>query len=79
MKTDWEPHTDFADSMQFYRRLLAEAPAHLKPNSHLIMEIEYQQAETIKAFVDCNVWREPKTLRDLQGIERTLVLALFSA
>jgi release factor glutamine methyltransferase len=75
---DWEPFvalTDFADGLQFYRRLLAEAPSHLTPGGHLIFEMGYQQAETIKAFVDRTVWHEPKALRDLQGIERTLVLA----
>ena len=79
---DWEPHTaltDFSDGLQFYRRLLTEAPAHLKPKGYLIMEMGYQQAETIKALVDRTVWSEPKALRDLQGIERTLVLALSSA
>ena len=76
---DWEPHTaltDFADGLQFYRRLLDEAPAHLKPNGYLIFEMGYQQAETIKAFVDRTIWGDPKALRDLQGIKRTLVLAL---
>jgi release factor glutamine methyltransferase len=67
--------TDFGDGLQFYRRLLAEAPSHLHPGGHLIFEMGYQQAETIKAFVDRTVWHEPKALRDLQGIERTLVLA----
>ncbi len=78
---DWEPHTaltDFADGLQFYRRLLAEAPTHLQPNGHLIFEMGYQQVDKIKTFVDRTVWSEPKALRDLQGIERTLVLALAS-
>ncbi len=76
---DWEPHTaltDFADGLQFYRRLFAEAPAYLKPNGRLLFEMGHQQAETIKAFVDRAVWSEPKALQDLQGIERTLVLML---
>lgn len=74
---DWEPHTaltDNADGLQFYRRLLADAPAHLKENGYLILEMGYKQAETIKAFVDRTVWRAPKALLDLQGIERTVVL-----
>jgi release factor glutamine methyltransferase len=76
---DWEPHvalTDFADGLRFYRRLLTEAPSYLKPGGYLLFEMGYQQAEAIKALVDCNVWREPKALRDWQGIERTLVLHL---
>lgn len=75
---DWEPHlalTDFADGLQFYRRLLAEAPNFLKPGGYLIFEMGYQQAATIKALVEPNVWRAPKAWRDLQGIERTMVLA----
>jgi hypothetical protein len=34
----------------------------------------YQQAETIKALVERDVWHEPRVLRDLQGIERTLIV-----
>jgi release factor glutamine methyltransferase len=74
---EWEPRvalTDFADGFEFYRRLLAEAPAHLKPNGHLILEMGYQQAETIKALVERDVWHEPRVLCDLQGIERTLIV-----
>jgi release factor glutamine methyltransferase len=76
---DWEPHTaltDFGDGLQFYRRLLDEAPARLKPNGVLMFEVGYQQAETIKAFVNRAVWHEPKALRDLQQIERTLMITL---
>jgi release factor glutamine methyltransferase len=76
---DWEPHlalTDFGDGLQFYQRLLTEAPAYLKTGGYLLCEMGYQQAETVKAFVDRNVWREPKALQDLQGIERTLILRL---
>lgn len=76
---DWEPRialTDFGDGLQFYRRLLAEAPSYLKPGGSLIFEMGYQQAEAIKALVDRNVWNDPKTLQDLQGIERTMVLRL---
>jgi release factor glutamine methyltransferase len=74
---EWEPRvalTDFADGFEFYRRLLGAAPAYLKPNSHLILEMGYQQAETIKAIVEREVWHEPRVLRDLQGIERTLIV-----
>lgn len=76
---DWEPRgalTDSADGLSFYRRLLVEAPGYLKPGGRLIFEMGYQQAETIKAFVDRRVWSEPKALRDGQGIERTMILAL---
>ncbi|MBL8202888.1 MAG: peptide chain release factor N(5)-glutamine methyltransferase [Blastocatellia bacterium] len=76
---DWEPRvalTDFADGLQYYRRLLTEAPAHLKPQGYLIFEMGYQQAKIIKALIDHTIWSEPKALKDLQGIERTMVLSL---
>lgn len=74
---DWEPRlalTDFADGLSFYRRLLTAAPNHLKPGGKLIFEMGYQQVQSIKALVDSSVWLDPTTLRDLQGIERTMVL-----
>ncbi|MFN7928568.1 MAG: peptide chain release factor N(5)-glutamine methyltransferase [Blastocatellia bacterium] len=77
---DWEPQialTDFGDGMTFYRRLLAEAPDLLQPGGRLVFEMGYQQAEAIKSLVHETVWSEPKTLRDLQGIERTMVLTLL--
>ncbi len=77
---DWEPHnalTDFQDGLNFYRRLLIEAPGYLQSGGYLIFEMGYQQAETIKALVDRTVWREPKALRDLQGIVRTFVLTVL--
>lgn len=74
---DWEPHlalSDFADGLSFYRRLLAEAPARLKPGGYLICEMGYTQSEVISAMVDRQIWQEPRLLDDLQGIPRTLVL-----
>ncbi len=79
---DWEPHialTDFADGLNFYRRLLSEAPEFLQPHGYLIFEMGYQQADTIKALIDHNFWRDPITLQDLQGIPRTMILQLRSA
>lgn len=74
---DWEPHvalTDFADGLNFYRRLLSDAPARLKPGGFLICEMGYSQAEAITAMRDERVWQPPRLLADLQGIPRTLVL-----
>jgi release factor glutamine methyltransferase len=75
---EWEPRaalTDEADGLSFYRRLLNEAPAHLKAGGHLLCEMGYGQAASVVALVDGGVWQPPSLLRDLQGIERTLVLA----
>jgi len=74
---DWEPHlalSDFADGLSFYRRLLAEAPARLKSNGHLICEMGYTQSESVLTMADRGIWHEPRLLDDLQGIPRTVVL-----
>ncbi|MBS1812117.1 MAG: peptide chain release factor N(5)-glutamine methyltransferase [Acidobacteria bacterium] len=75
---DWEPKvalTDFGDGLQFYRRLLAEAPDYLQSNGVLIFELGYQQSEQIKALVDRHIWNDPRALQDFQGIDRTMVLS----
>lgn len=74
---DWEPHialSDFADGLSFYRRLLAEAPARLKPGGYLICEMGYTQSEAVSVMIDRRVWDETRLLDDLQGIPRTMVL-----
>jgi len=74
---DWEPRlalTDGDDGLSFYRRLLKDAPARLKPGGHFICEMGYTQSEKISAMVDREVWAEPRLLDDLQGIPRTIVL-----
>jgi release factor glutamine methyltransferase len=79
---DWEPRlalTDFADGLSFYRRLLSDAPARLRPGGYLICEIGYGQAEAISSLVDETVWSEARLLADLQSIPRTLVVRKKSA
>ncbi|HZS07076.1 MAG TPA: peptide chain release factor N(5)-glutamine methyltransferase [Blastocatellia bacterium] len=73
---DWEPRlalTDFADGFSFYRRLLSGAPARLRPGGHLICEVGYGQAATIRPLVNDQVWDEVRVLEDLQSIPRTIV------
>ena len=76
---DWEPKTaltDFGDGLEFYRRLLQEAPAYLKPGGHFICEMGYEQSEKIQALVDRQIWNTPNILPDLQGIERVMIVTL---
>jgi release factor glutamine methyltransferase len=73
---DWEPMvalTDFDDGLTFYRRLLKDAPARLKPGGYLICEMGYTQSDAIAAMIDPAVWSAPRILKDLQGIPRTIV------
>lgn len=74
---DWEPRlalTDEGDGLRFYRRLLDEAPARLKPGGHLLCEMGYAQSEAVSAMADRARWEAPRLIDDLQGIPRTIVL-----
>lgn len=74
---DWEPHTaltDQADGLSFYRRLLADAPARLKPGGYLICELGFGQSEAVLAMAGSQIWSEIRLLDDLQSIPRTIIL-----
>ena len=62
------------DGLSMIRRLLHEAPAFLKQNGYLIMEIGFDQGETVQSLVDTGVWRLLELRPDLQGIPRILLL-----
>ena len=62
------------DGLSMIRRLLQEAPAFLKQNGHLIMEIGFDQGEKVQSLVDAGVWRLLELRPDLQGIPRIVVL-----
>jgi release factor glutamine methyltransferase len=73
---DWEPKvalTDYDDGLTFYRRLLGDAPARLKPGGYLICEMGYTQSDAISAMIDPAVWSDLRILKDLRGIPRTIV------
>lgn len=62
------------DGLIVIRRLLEDAPAFLRANGHLLMEIGFDQAETVQNLVDQRVWTMKEILPDLQCIPRIVVL-----
>jgi len=74
---DHEPRVALSpgpDGLSVIRRLLTEAPAHLKPNGHLLMEIGFDQGEAVRSLVDESVWALQEVRPDLQCIPRIVVL-----
>ena len=63
-----------ADGLSVIRRLLTDAPAFLKPNGHLLMEIGFDQGEAVRNLVDEAVWSLLEVRPDLQCIPRIVVL-----
>ncbi len=62
------------DGLSVIRRLLAEAPAYLKPNGHMLMEIGFDQGEKVRRLIDETVWTLLEVRPDLQCIPRIIVL-----
>ena len=63
-----------ADGLSVIRRLLNDAPAFIRGNGYLIMEIGFDQGERVQALIDKNVWTLLRIVPDLQGIPRIVVL-----
>ena len=63
-----------SDGLSVIRRLLTEAPAYLKPNGHLLMEIGFDQGERVRDLVDESIWTLLEVRPDLQCIPRIVVL-----
>jgi release factor glutamine methyltransferase len=68
-----------ADGLRVIRRLLQQAPAFLKPDGHLIVEIGFDQGEAVQKLIDPEVWRLVEIRPDLQGIPRILVVTSLGA
>lgn len=67
------------DGLSIIRRLLAGAPAFLKPHGHLIFEIGFGQRTQVENLIDARVWQTIEVRADLQGIPRAFVLRHGSA
>lgn len=77
---DFEPPealTDGADGLRIIRRIIAQAPDFLRSGGLLLMEIGAGQSGPVaEMFSGDDRWAGFSFLRDLQGIERTLVAQL---
>ena len=63
-----------SDGLGIIRRLLTDAPAFLKPNGHLLMEIGFDQGEKVRNLIDESVWSLLEVRPDLQCIPRIVML-----
>lgn len=61
-----------ADGLVFYRRLVADAPEHLKAGGHLIMEIGFDQAADVTALMSAAGYKEITVVKDLPGLDRVV-------
>jgi release factor glutamine methyltransferase len=62
------------DGLSVIRRLLDDSRAFLREDGYLLMEIGFDQGETVQHLVDENVWTLKEIRPDLQGIPRIVIL-----
>jgi release factor glutamine methyltransferase len=75
--SEWEPRAALfggADGLDFYRRLLPDAPRYVKPGGYLVLEIGYGQLSAILELIDRSALEFVDVTDDLQGLPRTLAL-----
>jgi len=59
------------DGLDFYRRIVAEAPIYLKKGGMLIMEIGYNQGAALMDLIDeTGKYEKAEIVKDLAGLER---------
>ncbi len=61
-----------ADGLHFYRRIAAEAPAHLSEGGLLALEIGYDQAEAVSALLGAGGFSDINVIKDLSGLDRVV-------
>lgn len=69
----FEPHSALFggdDGLDIVRRIISEAPAFLDKGGHILIEIGFGQAASVKDLFDREIWDEVAFIRDLQGIDR---------
>ena len=62
-----------ADGLDFYRRIAAEAPGHLKPGGCLMLEIGYGEREAVETLLKQGGAVSVRTEKDFSGIPRMTV------
>jgi len=62
--------TDGGDGLACLREIIAGAPRHLHPGGMLFLEHGYDQAEAVRALLLQEGFREVRSQRDLNAIER---------
>jgi release factor glutamine methyltransferase len=61
------------DGLEFYRRLISQAPSSLREGGWLLLEVGQGQAERVAEQIrEGGTFLEPQILPDLAGIERVV-------
>ena len=64
------------DGLDFYRRIARKAPAHLRTDGIVLLEVGFDQAETVAALMRSAGFTRTRIHHDLQGIARMVAAYL---
>lgn len=62
--------TDSRNGLTIIEKIVKDAPDFLKPDGFLLMEIGFDQSETVEKMFSIEIWQSVEILPDLQGIPR---------
>jgi len=60
------------DGLHYYRRIIAESPAHLKKGGWLLLEIGFDQAEAVQELMAAGGFKDITVTADLSGLDRVV-------
>lgn len=70
----WQALDGGIDGLKYYRYLSKNAQNWLIKNGYLVLEVGFGQADEVKAIFTAKNWQHIKTLKDLNGINRCIIL-----
>ena len=60
------------DGLHFYRRIVSEAPAHMRKGAYLFFEIGCEQGEVVKTLMQEGGFEQVEILKDYAGLDRVV-------
>jgi len=60
------------DGLEIYKRLIRQAPAHLRPGGVLILELGYNSLAPVRRFLESGNWADIRVANDLAHIPRVI-------
>ena len=64
------------DGLDFYRIIATESPKYLLPGGQVLLEIGYDQGESVPALLKEAGFKDIRVLKDLAGNDRVVCAAL---
>lgn len=61
------------DGLKFYKIISESSPRYLRKNGYILLEIGYNQKESVKNLLDNNNFRNIECIKDLAGNDRVLI------